>query len=171
MKFKTFLATTGVFFLFQILINIAWGQLLRSQSVDLGRFLGIFVFSLPFSVLGAVVLAKTRFGATHIGFLSLAFGVLDEFLALAGGEGSGGMTGLLSLQLTRPILFSIFSTITYWFAGWSIPTYAINFHLDKLNRELQSTSDTKPWQQQWLVWAGILSGLALAVISYLDHFS
>ena len=171
MKLKNFLLAVLVFFVLQILINITWGQLLRSPSVDIGRWLGILVFHLPFSVLGVVVLVKTRWGATKLGYLSLAFGILDETLALASGDASSVMISLTALQFNGPVLFRLFSTLTYWFAEWSVPAYAITMYMEKLNEDIQGTEDTRPWNQQLLIWVGILAGICIAVISYLDHFA
>ena len=171
MKIKSYIQTVILFFVLQVLINIAWGQLLRDPTIDLGRILGIVVFHLPFSALGAAVLMQTGLGPTKMGLLSLAFGFLNELMALAGGKPSDYMGGILQLNFSRPVLFSLFSSLTYWFAEWSVPTYAIQFHVTKLFQEIQAKPDRQPWHKQWVVWAGILSFIGIVIISYLDHFA
>ncbi len=84
---------------------------------------GIVVFFLIFNFFGALILLYKDYNARMMGFLSLIFGLILEFIFMK----PEWVLKIYALEIGgETIAPLIISSILYWFPAWAIPSHIVH---------------------------------------------
>ncbi|MCD6591162.1 MAG: hypothetical protein J7K72_04285 [Candidatus Aenigmarchaeota archaeon] len=121
----TFVKFYIMFFIFAILVNLSLEIAFRfvleiPEKLDI---MGIIMFFIIFSLLGALVLFFKRYSAVKMGILSLIIGHICEFTFMR----PEWVQNIYSLKIGMDVVVAfVVSSVFYWFPAWLIPSYVIN---------------------------------------------
>ncbi|MBI9042950.1 MAG: hypothetical protein JEZ06_00615 [Anaerolineaceae bacterium] len=117
----------------------------------------ILLVFLPFSILACGVLIRERLHPLQMGLLSLFVGLIDETLALVGGNGSLFFVDIFSSNFDLLSLLSLLITVIYWYSAWSVPSYFVYKYMFHQYNQVYQVSSYMAWRKSNLFWLSLLS--------------